>query len=133
MKKGWERKRLGDVLEVQNGYAFDSDGFNSSKGLPLIRIRSLKPGVETETRYDGEYDEKYIVRAGDLLIGMDGEFGCYEWKGEPSLLNQRVCRLQGFSGELLPRFLFYGVNDYLKAIEDVTGYVECPRNSIQLL
>jgi type I restriction enzyme S subunit len=53
---------------------------------------------------------------------MDGEFGCYEWKGEPALLNQRVCRLQGFTGELIPRFLFYGVNDYLKAIEDVTGY-----------
>ena len=122
MKKGWNRKRLCDVLEVQNGYAFDSERFNPSKGPPLIRIRSLKPGVETETRYDGQYDEKYIVRAGDLLIGMDGEFGCYEWKGEPSLLNQRVCRLQGFSGELLPRFLFYGVNDYLKAIEDVTGY-----------
>ncbi len=122
MKKGWERKCLGDVLEVQNGYAFDSKRFNPSKGLPLIRIRSLKPGVETETRYDGDCDDKYVVHASDLLIGMDGEFGCYEWKGEPSLLNQRVCRLQGFSGELLPRFLFYGVNDYLKAIEDVTGY-----------
>ena len=90
--------------------------------MPLIRIRSLKAGVETETRFNGEYDLKYVVNAGDLLIGMDGEFGCYEWKGEPSLLNQRVCRLQGFSGELTPRFLFYGVNDYLKAIEDVTGY-----------
>jgi type I restriction enzyme S subunit len=33
-----------------------------------------------------------------------------------------VCRLQGFTGELIPRFLFYGVNDHLKAIEDVTGY-----------
>ncbi len=62
------------------------------------------------------------MKAGDLLIGMDGEFGCYEWKGESALLNQRVCRLQGFSGELVPRFLLYGVNDYLKAIEDVTGY-----------
>jgi len=62
------------------------------------------------------------VKAGDLLIGMDGEFGCYEWKGEPSLLNQRVCRLQGFTGEIIPRFLFYGLNDYLKAIEEVTGY-----------
>jgi type I restriction enzyme S subunit len=122
MKKGWNRKRLGDVLEVQNGFAFDSTRFNPSKGPPLIRIRSLKLGIETETRYGGEYEDKYMVRVGDLLIGMDGEFGCYEWKGEPSLLNQRVCRLQGFSGELLPRFLFYGVNDYLKAIEDVTGF-----------
>jgi type I restriction enzyme S subunit len=107
---------------VQNGFAFDSTRFNPSKGPPLIRIRSLKLGIETETRYGGEYEDKYMVRVGDLLIGMDGEFGCYEWKGEPSLLNQRVCRLQGFSGELLPRFLFYGVNDYLKAIEDVTGF-----------
>jgi type I restriction enzyme S subunit len=122
MKKGWQRKRLADVLEVQNGYAFDSAGFNPTKGMPLIRIRSLKPGTETETRFHGDYDKKYVVRAGDLLIGMDGEFGCYEWKGEPALLNQRVCRLQGFSRELVPRFLFYGVNDYLKAIENVTGY-----------
>jgi type I restriction enzyme S subunit len=122
MKKGWEIKRLADVLELQNGYAFDSKGFNPTDGLPLIRIRSLKAGVETETRFNGDYDQKYVVKAGDLLIGMDGEFGCYDWKGEPALLNQRVCRLQGFSGELIPRFLFYGVNDYLKAIEDVTGY-----------
>ena len=122
MKKGWKIKRLADVLELQNGYAFDSKCFNPTDGLPLIRIRSLKAGVETETRFSGDYDKKYVVKAGDLLIGMDGEFGCYDWKGEPSLLNQRVCRLQGFSGELIPRFLFYGVNDYLKAIEDVTGY-----------
>jgi len=122
MKKGWERKKLKDILTVQNGYAFNSKCFNPTNGIPLIRIRSLKRGVETETRYEGDYDGKFIVNAGDLLIGMDGEFGCYEWKGEPSLLNQRVCRLQGFSDELTPKFLFYGVNDYLKAIEDVTGY-----------
>jgi len=113
---------LGDMLEIQNGYAFDSKDFNSSNGMPLIRIRSLKAGMENETRFGGVYDKKYVVKAGDLLIGMDGEFGCYEWKGSPALLNQRVCRLQGFASELLPRFLFYGVNSHLKAIEDVTGY-----------
>jgi type I restriction enzyme S subunit len=122
MKKGWVIKKLGDVLEVQNGYAFDSKGFNPTKGLPLIRIRSLKSGSETETRFNGEHDKKYVVKAGDLLIGMDGEFGCYEWKSGPALLNQRVCRLQGFASELVPRFLFYGVNSYLKEIEEVTGY-----------
>jgi len=120
--KGGRIKPLGEVLEIQNGYAFDSKGFNPTTGLPLIRIRSLKAGIETETYFDGDYDKRYMVKAGDLLIGMDGEFGCYEWRGKPALLNQRVCRLQGFSGELLPKFLFYGVNDHLKAIEDVTGY-----------
>ena len=122
MKARWNVRRLGDLLKVQNGYAFDSKEFNPSKGMPLIRIRSLKAGVETETRFSGTYDNKYVVNAGDLLIGMDGEFGCYAWKGEPALLNQRVCRLQGFDLQLVPRFLFYGVNSYLKAIEDVTGF-----------
>lgn len=122
MKAGWQTKPLGGVLEIQNGYAFDSKRFSTSNGLPLVRIRSLKTGVEKETFFDGEYDDKYAVSDGDLLIGMDGEFGCFEWKGGKALLNQRVCRLQNFNSQLLPRFLFYGINEYLKAIEEVTGF-----------
>ena len=122
MKAGWQTKKLGELLQIQNGYAFDSKNFSSSGEMPLIRIRDLKTGIETETRYSGDYDEKYVVRAGNFLIGMDGEFGCYEWKGNPALLNQRVCRLQDFDTALLPRFLFYGVNSHLKEIEDVTGF-----------
>ncbi len=121
MTASWARRTLGDVLSVQNGYAFDSKAFGAV-GFPLIRIRDLKAGVSTETRYGAEFDPKYVVNAGDFLIGMDGEFGCYEWNGEPALLNQRVCRLQGFAQALEPRFLFYGINAHLKAIEEVTGY-----------
>lgn len=122
MKAGWQTRKLGDLLQIQNGYAFDSKNFSPSGEMPLIRIRDLKTGIETETRYSGDYDKKYVVRSGDFLIGMDGEFGCYEWKGKPALLNQRVCRLQDFDTALLPRFLFYGVNSHLKEIEDVTGF-----------
>ena len=122
MKAGWRTRKLGELLQIQNGYAFDSKNFSPSGEMPLIRIRDLKAGIETETKYSGDYDEKYVVRSGDFLIGMDGEFGCYEWKGNPALLNQRVCRLQDFDTALLPRFLFYGVNSHLKEIEDVTGF-----------
>jgi type I restriction enzyme S subunit len=116
-------KRLGDLLKIQNGYAFDSKKFSSEGGMPLIRIRDIKNGLDTETNYIGEYETKYIVKKGDLLIGMDGEFGCYEWKGSKALLNQRVCRLQNFENLIYPRFLLYGINNYLKAIEDITGYI----------
>ena len=122
MKAGWSRVRLGDLLDVQNGFAFDSKSFSPDGEMPLIRIRDLKEGVDTEAHYTGTYEKKYVVEAGDLLIGMDGEFGCYEWKGSSALLNQRVCRLQNFNNILLPRFLFYGINNYLKAIEEVTGF-----------
>ena len=117
----WQTKKLGEVLKVQNGYAFDSKKFSNGKGVPLIRIRDLKNGHNTETRYTGIYKKQYEVKSGDFLIGMDGEFGCYEWKGGKALLNQRVCRLQNFKG-LDSRFLFYGINKYLKDIEDHTGF-----------
>ncbi len=118
----WPIKTLGDLMTVQNGYAFDSQFFSSDGKIGLIRIRDLKSGKDTETRYTGQYDDEYVVSSGDYLIGMDGEFRCYEWQGEPALLNQRVCRLRGFDKSLESRFLFYGINKYLKDIEDVTGY-----------
>jgi type I restriction enzyme S subunit len=121
MSGDWIRCQLGDLLQLQNGFAFDSRRFGS-KGMPLVRIRDLKDGNTTETRFDGDYDSRYIVRAGDLLIGMDGEFRCYEWSGDTALLNQRVCRLHGFNEKLLPKFLYYGINQYLMEIEDVTGF-----------
>lgn len=118
----WSLHKLESLLQVQNGYAFDSKRFTDQGGVPLIRIRDISNGSETVINYDGEYDGKYLVRAGQFLIGMDGEFRCYEWKGTDALLNQRVCRLEGFSDQLNARFLFYGINKYLKDIEDVTGF-----------
>ncbi len=118
----WKTVSLGEYITVQNGYAFNSKLFDADGEIGLIRIRDLKEGVSTETRYTGDYDRKFIVQRGDLLIGMDGEFRCYEWKGENALLNQRVCRLQDFDNELDKRFLLYAINDELKKIEDVTGF-----------
>ncbi len=122
MRQGWEIKKLGEVLRIQNGYAFNSKLFTTELGVPLIRIRDIKNGFKTETNFNGPYEKKYEVHAGDFLIGMDGEFGCYEWKGDKALLNQRVCRLQEFNDRLNPRFLLYVINKYLKAIEDVTAF-----------
>ena len=118
----WRTVKLGEYINVQNGYAFNSKLFDADGEIGLIRIRDLKEGVSTETKYTGDYDRKFVVQRGDLLIGMDGEFRCYEWKGEDALLNQRVCRLQDFDSELDKRFLLYAINDELKKIEDVTGF-----------
>lgn len=118
----WPQRKLSELLCVQNGYAFDSKRFSNKAGMPLIRIRDIKNGTNTEVNYTGPFGKEYIVKAGDFLIGMDGEFNCHEWQGEPALLNQRVCRLQDFSASILPRFLFHGINSFLKEIEGRTGY-----------
>ena len=101
--------KLSEVITIQNGYAFASKKFTAEKGMPLIRIRDLKNGITTQTNYFGDFDEAYLVKSGDLLIGMDGEFKCYEWKGSPALLNQRVCRIQNINETLDLKYLYYGI------------------------
>lgn len=123
MPEGWKTMKLGDVLGVQNGFAFDSNRFSDHEGVPLIRIRDLKDGCKTILRYNGDFDERYLVNAGDLLIGMDGEFRCYMWRGERALLNQRVCRLVNFADDIEPEFVAFGINGFLKQIEDATPFV----------
>ncbi|QDL39328.1 restriction endonuclease subunit S [Rhodoferax sediminis] len=120
---GWKKSKLGELLDVQNGFAFDSDLFSESGGAPLIRIRDLKNGSATVVRYNGTYDQRFVVRSGDLLVGMDGEFRCYTWRGDKALLNQRVCRLIDFSEDIDPEFVGFGINSHLKQIEDATPYV----------
>lgn len=122
MKAGWSRQPLGSVLSILNGYAFDAKAFSFEVGQPLIRIRDLKGGNSTQTKFQGPFDQRYVVQAGSFLIGMDGEFGCFEWHGPDALLNQRVCKLHSFAAGIDPRFLFYGINKHLKEIEDNTTF-----------
>ena len=121
MSADWVTAQLDSLLEIRNGYVFDSKRFSPDDGMPLIRIRDLKGACSTEIRYNGPFDSRYIVKEGDLLIGMDGEFRCYVWAGPPALLNQRVCRLQEFN-QILPRFLYYGINKFLAEIEEHTSF-----------
>ena len=118
----WERVPLDHVAQVQNGYAFSSEHFNHESGLPLIRIRDIKSKT-TENLYSGEYQENYIVRNGDFLIGMDGDFNISKWPGEMGLLNQRVCRILPLTKLYDQRFVFIVLQPYLDAIHTETSAV----------
>lgn len=117
----WSTVRLGDILTIRNGFAFDSKKFGET-GKPLIRIRNLKDGSGTETRFSGEYDPVYVVKPGDLLVGMDGEFRTHRWSGAEALLNQRVCRLENFRDDVSSEFIEYGLNRFLSDIEERTTF-----------
>lgn len=118
----WVRVRLGDVCEVQNGFPYPSAGFGKSSGFPLLRIRDIRSS-QPETFFDGPVDEDFIVRHGDLVVGMDGDFNCARWQGPPALLNQRVCRLSPRDGEFSPEFLYYVLQGYLNAVNAHTSAI----------
>jgi type I restriction enzyme S subunit len=115
-----------------SGFAFKSELFNENDGIPLIRIRDLQKRKFTEVGYTGDYEERYLVNSGDFLIGMDGGFRCYEWLGPKALLNQRVCRIQSFDkSEVVPRFVFFLVNQYLEKIEESTSFTTVKHISVK--
>ncbi|PDP80448.1 hypothetical protein CLI72_09050 [Porphyromonas gingivalis] len=112
----WKQTTLGEILAFETGYPFPSDSFNGEgNGVRLIKNRDLK----TDDRiiyYEGEYDERYIVQNGDILIGMDGDFSPCLWKKGKALLNQRVGRIN--TNQNASRvFILYVLADSLKEIE----------------
>lgn len=118
----WGRIYLNEIATVQNGFAFSSSNFTKDEGLPLIRIRDIDK-ESTVDRYKGRYFEDFIVKKGDILIGMDGDFKAAHWKGVNALLNQRVCRIIPNSKNYDPKFLFICLQPYLDAINEETSSV----------
>lgn len=89
--KGWKATSIYDVAQVIYGAPFASGKFNTEGiGRPLVRIRDLRdesPGVYTPE----VHPKGYVIKPGDVVVGMDGEFRAYLWGGEEAWLNQRVC------------------------------------------
>jgi type I restriction enzyme S subunit len=113
--------KLGDLVEILSGFAFDSKRFGDSGDIPIARIRDVVTG-RSSTFYRGEFEPQFVINDGDLLIGMDGEFNRARWQGGRALLNQRVCRIRPANGHLYEPYLFHFLPRALKAIEDVTPF-----------
>lgn len=119
----WGRVRLGDVADVQNGFAFKSSEFSPAEGMPLIRIRDVG-ATATAVRYTGAYETRYVVEPGTIVVGMDGDFRAARWTGTPALLNQRVCTIKARDPGLYDEdFLLYALPGYLDAINAATSSV----------
>ena len=78
MKQGWEIKKLGEVCDFQNGFAFQSKSYKES-GLPILRITNIqndeidsKELVYFDTKDYKVNLDRFKVYQGDLLIAMSG-------------------------------------------------------------
>ncbi|MCW4028340.1 MAG: restriction endonuclease subunit S [Candidatus Bathyarchaeota archaeon] len=118
----WERVPLSSVAEILNGFAFESSNFSETTGFPLLRIRDIY-NDKTECFFQGPYDQKYVIKKGDLLVGMDGDFNCARWTGPDALLNQRVCKISVKSQFYDDKFLELVLPGYLNEINKNTSSV----------
>ena len=94
MSQRFRIRNLFEVAEVTYGFPFRSKQFSEKPvGKPVIRIRDINRGL-SNTFTTEEVHEKYRVKNGDFLVGMDGEFHMGKWVGGEALLNQRVVRFR---------------------------------------
>ncbi|WP_112196775.1 restriction endonuclease subunit S [Pseudomonas sp. LG1E9] len=124
---------VGELTEILSGFAFKSEQFNNSgEGLPLIRIRDVVEGA-SDTYYSGDYKSEFLIKNGDALIGMDGQFNLACWRGGPALLNQRVCKIKATDERLDQSYLLRVLPLALKEIEDRTPFVTVKHLSVKSL
>lgn len=114
-KEDWEVKRLGEVIDFQNGFAFQSSKFKES-GTPIIRIGNIQNGniniedvVFCKKEDYKENLDKYIIKYDDILIAMSGattgKVGISKFSKE-FYLNQRVGRIRTLH-DIATMYIYY--------------------------
>ncbi|HDH4957642.1 TPA: restriction endonuclease subunit S [Staphylococcus aureus] len=96
----WEEKKLGEIIILQNGFAFESSIF-TKKGIPIIRITDINNSlVSAGTVYypkNINIDDRFKIKKNDILMAMSGatagKVGKYI-SDNPSLLNQRIAKFE---------------------------------------
>ena len=117
----WRTVRLGDVATYINGYAFKPSEWSDS-GLPIIRIQDLTGNNYETNFYNGEYNKKYEINNGDVLISWSASLGVYEWNRGLALLNQHIFKVQFDKIDIDKRFFIHAVTYLLQGmLKDTHG------------
>lgn len=100
-KVGWDLKRLGEIAELKNGYAFKSINYDDRGDFYIITIANVQDGFMVDTGCNKictipkDIQPHQKLSLGDILISMTGNVGRICKVNVPnSLLNQRVGKLQ---------------------------------------
>ena len=129
MKKGWETKKLGELIDVQNGYAFSSKDYSES-GHFVMRIGNVQNGYisTSDAKFiklpaDGSL-QKFVLTENDILVSLTGNVGrvgVIQKEQLPAAINQRVARITVRKGSPATRqlLLFFLFSDWFR--EELTG------------
>ena len=109
-----DKIKIGDVCDVLNGFAFQSENYVDS-GIRVIRIANVQKGyIEDSTPafypLDSKGLDKYMLEEGDLLMSLTGNVGrvaILEKEMLPAALNQRVACLRMKSDIVSKEYIFH--------------------------
>ena len=90
---GWLKVSLADLGNYINGYAFRPEDW-SERGLPIIRIAQITGTSDDVDRFDGNLDNSFKVRKGDLIFSWSGTLAVVRWPRGDAWLNQHLFRVE---------------------------------------
>ena len=109
---------LGDVADYINGRAFKPTEWEST-GKPIIRIQNLTNSSTEVNRTTGTFEDKYLVRSGDLLFAWSASLGAYIWNGENGWLNQHIFKVIPKEG-VSKKYLYYYLGQFTRNYTQTT-------------
>jgi len=125
MREGWQIRKLSEVCDLQNGFAFKSKTYVDHSNTLNIRMSNIRPNGNFDPEHNIKYlpdsyaDEykQFLLDDGDLVIAMTDMAGepkilglptiVKNHKGRAFLLNQRVGKLKDFSDDIHIPYLRY--------------------------
>lgn len=90
---GWREATLGSLGRYLNGRGFKKSEWRNS-GLPIIRIQNLTGSNDAYNYYQGEPEDRYTARPGDLLVSWAATLGAYIWTGPKAVVNQHIFKVE---------------------------------------
>ena len=112
----WQKEKIVSYLSFQTGIPFRPERTNEfGKGIRLIQNRDLKSD-DKAIYYDGDFDKEYIVKDGDIIVGMTRDFTLCLWGKGKALLYHKVVRISAYDQKLNP-FFYYCLTKHLKSIQ----------------
>lgn len=102
----WKEVMLGEVAEFINGRAFNPNEWET-KGKMIIRIQDLTNSTNSPNFTTKTFEEKYLVKKGDVLISWSATLDAFIWNKEDGWLNQHIFKVKEKKNVIDKIFLFY--------------------------
>lgn len=113
---GWACAHLGQLGSYINGRGFKKSEWKKS-GRPIIRIQDLTGSRNDPNFYEGNVEERHLVRPGDLLVSWAATLGAHIWQGPEGCLNQHIFKVESF---IEVQFHYYLLTNCIRHLERET-------------
>jgi type I restriction enzyme S subunit len=127
--KKWERRRLGELFDVQQGVAMSPYRREGVSPRPFLRTLNILWGrVDLSTLDKMDFTDEEVselsLKPGDLLVCEGGEVGRTAiWRGEMDtcLHQNHVHRLRKLSDSVMPEFYMYWMQAAFQVFQSYSG------------